>query len=913
MPSLIRPDGSLVGRRDEVRAVESLVAATRGGLGGALVLRGEAGIGKSALLDHAQAAVPEFQVLRASGSEFESELPFAALQQLCRPLSAPSLGYFHELSVRHRDVLRVAFGLAAGPPSAFRVGLAVLELLACAARRNPVLCLVDDAQWLDDASSRALAFIARRIGVEPVAMVLAVRLPGSPSELDELPGLVVSGLGDSDARALLASKGQAMLDEQVRDRLLAEARGNPLALLQLPRPDGFALSATSALQTRIEQGFEARLVGLPVEARQLLTIASADPTGDPALLWPAAQRMGVDVTATSAIVSGTGLVEFSTRVRFCHPLARSTVYLTADADQRRLAHWALAEVTDPATDPDRRAWHRARASSGPDEDVAEELEQSATRAHARGGVVAAAAFIERAAQLSLDPAKRRQRTLAAAKAKFYAGALDTASELLTVVEHSDLDVRQQAEVDLVRGQIAFLRRHDADGPRFMIRAGQRLAELDPQHSRNCFVDALEMSFVAGRPSGAMEMVLAAAQSAAKSSRSAEHPPDIIDALALLTTRGHHAAAPLLRTILDGTDTPLWTRRPALAVMVAAGLWDPHARWAIINWLLKAGRESGSPIILRLGLAQLASESALEGDIGRAMSAIAEEEALADATGGEPVYYPRLQLAALRGRRDEALDVIEKARTAAIARGSGQLIANVHWATAVLHNGLADYPAALAAAKQAAAHNDVFLSAFALPELVEAAVRCGEYDTANTALEALTERTDASGTAMGLGTAAYVRALVTGNEDDYQESLHHLRRSPLVPFRARGHLLYGEWLRREGRRKDCRLQLHTAHELLSASGTEAFARRAADELRATGAKARSRTDQTHDQLTMQELHIARLVATGVTSNEVAARLFISPRTVDAHLRNIFRKLSIKSRRQLKEIPGIYADQASWKAS
>ncbi|HEX6345263.1 ATP-binding protein [Umezawaea sp.] len=888
MRTLVHPPGPLVGRRAEVGRVDELTGAAREGRGGVLVLRGEAGIGKTALLEHAR-GTSGFRVIHVSGSEFESELPFAALHQLCVPV----LEHLDDLPDRHGEALRVAFGLATGAPDLFRIGLATLELLTTAARGRPVLCVVDDAQWLDSASSKALAFLARRVAAEPVALVLAVRVPCPAGELDDLPGLVVAGLEDADARTLLAAGSHVPLDEQVRDRVLAEARGNPLALLELPRAGGFAPPDTASVPTRVERGFQARLACLPASARLLLTVASADPTGDPGLLWAAARLLDVDVDEASAAADATGLVEFATRVRFCHPLARSAVYRAADTDQRRGAHRVLAEVTDPVTDPDRRAWHRAQACTGPDDDVAAELERSASRALARGGVVAAAAFLERAAALSQTPAARVERTFAAVRAKLDAGATDAAADLLTTVGTASLDGFGEAEVDLLRGRIAFVRRDDGNGPAFMLRAADRLAALDPDRSRDCFLDALEMALLVGRAGGVLDAVLAAARSAAREPRT----PDVLDALSLLATEGHRAAAPLLRAQLDDGESPMWTRRPALAVMVAAELWDPHAHAAVVEWLVKTGRESGSPLLLRLGLAQVASGAALTGDFGRAMAAIAEEEAIADAGGAPPVFYHRLQLAAMRGRAREALELFESAT--AEGRGIGQLIANVDWAAAVLHNGSADYPAALAAARRATAHGDLFLTGIALPELVEAAVRCGEPAAAAEALESLTERTRASGTASGLGIAACARGLVTGVEDHYREAVEHLEESPMLPYRARAHLVYGEWLRRAGRRRDCRTHLRTAHDLLTSAGIEGFARRAADELRATGERARGRSGHTVDQLTMQEVSIARLVATGATSNEVAARLFLSPRTVDAHLRNIFRKLGITSRRQLRD--------------
>ncbi|MFE9296133.1 helix-turn-helix transcriptional regulator [Streptomyces niveus] len=906
MRPLTRSPGPLVGRREETGSIDELIADARESRGGVLVLRGEAGIGKSALLDHARQAASGFRVLHASGSRFESELPYAALHQLCRPLCVPSPGQLADLAPQHQEILRVAFGLAGGPPDFFHVGLAALELLSAAARERPLLCVVDDIQWADAASSKALTFIARRISAEPVALVFASRRSGAASQLDELPGLDIDRLGDSDARALLSAKIRGALDDQVRERIMAEARGNPLALLQLPGADGFALPDTSSAPTRIERGFQERLAELQPDARLLLTIASADPTGDPDLLWPAARRLAIDLAATSAAVTATGLAEFATRVRFCHPLARSAVYLAANAAQRRTAHRVLAEVTDPVVAPDRQAWHRARASTGPREDVATELERSASRARSRGGVVAAAAFMERAAELSLAPGKRIERTLAAVAAHLDAGTPDPAATLVSTVENTPLDEHQQARVDLLRGRIAFVRRDEADGTRFMIRAGQRLATIDPDRSRECFLDALEMSLLVGRSGDALDTVLAAASAAAPAT---PRPPDIIDALNLLTTQGHQAAAPLLRGALRGTDTPLWTGHPALAIIVSAELWDTYTHATIIEWLVKTGRASGSPLVLRLGLAQEATRAACTGDLGRAAAAIAEEEAIADAIGAPRVNYPRLHLAAMRGRREEAAELFAKVAATTSPHSDGQPLVDLDWATAVLNNALADYPAALTAARRAAAYDGIGLSGMALPELVEAAVRRGKTAEAAVALEALTRRTQAAATPVGLGIAAYARGLVTGAEDHYREALEHLRDTPLLPYRGRAHLLYGEWLRREGRRKDSREQLRAAHQLFSGAGLEAFAGRAADELRATGEKTGSPSGDAYDQLTMQEVHIARLVATGATSNEVAARLFLSPRTVEAHLRNIFRKLGITSRRQLKNQPHLRADQAS----
>ncbi|MGW0194411.1 ATP-binding protein [Nonomuraea sp. NPDC003201] len=884
----------LVGRHELQQRVDELTGAARTGQGGALVLEGEAGIGKSALLEYARNAASGFRVVRTSGSEFEQELPYSALHQLCVPM----LKHLNELPDRHRDALRVAFGLAEGTPDPFRIGLAALGLVTAAAQERPLLCLIDDAQWVDTASARAMVFLARRVAADPAAMIFAVRPTYAAHGFGELPQLAVHGLSDEDAKVLLTTRSPFPLDDQVRDRLVAEAHGNPLALLELPRAGGFVPPDGSSVPTRIEYGFRARLAGLSAEARLLLIVASADPTGDPGLLWPAAGQLNLDVTPASAEADATGLVEFGARIRFCHPLARSAVYRAADAVERRSAHEALAAVTDPITAPDRRAWHRAQASPGPDDGVADELERCATRAQGRGGVAAAAAFLERSVALSLDPERRIVRTLHAAQASFDAGASGKAASLLAILETTPLDEFQHADVDLLQGRIAFTRHGDGSGPMLMVRAAQRLASLDPDRARDCFLDAVEMSLSVGRGGVVIDRVLTAARSTAPAPSS----PDALDALIVLATDGYEAAVPLLRHALYDRGERFWTRRPALATMIAVELWDLDTLAAIAAWLVKAGRASGSPLLLRLGLAQKAVEAILIGDIGQAIATTAEEAAIADATGAPPLLHHRLHLAALRGRRDEALELCEAATAAPTTGWPGQ-VTNLHWTTAMLHNGLADYPAALAAARRATEHGDLFLTGAALPELIEAAVRCDDYLTASQALDSLTERTQAGGTITGRGVAAYSRGLVTGIEDHYREAVDLLAEGPLLPYLARAHLLYGEWLRREGRRRDCREHLRTAHELLSGAGAEAFARRAADELRATGEKVPARSERTYGKLSMQEVAVARLVASGATSNEVAVQLYVSKRTVDAHLRNIFRKLGINSRRQLKDHPDL----------
>ena len=887
------PVHPLIGRGDEIADLLGLVRAAEHGDGGALVLHGEPGIGKSALLEHVEHATPAtFRIIHATGSEFEAELPFAGLHQLCRP----ALDLLDMLSPPYRTSLEVAFGLAEGTADPFRVGLAALELLAAAAAREPLLCIVDDAQWLDSASSTALVFLARRVAAEPIAIVVATRDRAPVRGLDELPGIAVGGLSDPDARALLSRETSiATLDERVRDRFLAESRGNPLALIELPKSGGFSLPTPSPVTGRIERSFQRRMAALRPDARRLLILAGAEPTGDSALIRSAAQRLDIDVPAAGAEAEASGLVVLDPRARFCHPLARSAAYHAAEPSMLRSAHRALAESTDPVSFPDRRAWHRAQAATGPDEQVAEQLTSSASRAQARGGVAASAAFLRRAADLSRDPRRQVERTLAAARATLETGQADAAATLLNGIDAGLLEDPQHADVDMLRGQIAFVDGDDGvvRGPELIVQAARRLAATDPERSRGTLVAALDMGLSVGRAAGVLDRVIDAARSAPATPR-----PDLLDALVRLRDDGHRAAMPTIRRALTEGDA-CWARTPALATVLAGELWDLDLHAEIVDWLVRTGRETGAPVIIRLGLAQAALHAVLTGSFGQAMASIAEEEAVADAVGDLPQLYPRVHLAAMRGRHHEVLDLF----TEGTNRGTGLLTANLSWAKAVLYNGLADYPAALDAAQRAVASGDLFLAGFALPELVESAVRCGETTLARSALDSLLERAEAAGTDFALGVAAGARALVTDEEDQYREAIERLTARSLPLHLARAHLRYGEWLRRAGRRRDARAHLRVAYDQMAEIGSEAFAQRAATELRATGEVARRRSGHTYDHLTMQEMHIARQVATGATTKEVATNLFLSPRTVDAHLRSIFRKLQITSRRQLRAIPDL----------
>ena len=901
----------LTDRRDERGVLDRLANAVRSGESRALVVRGDAGVGKSVLLDYlaGRASGSACRVARVVGVQSEMELAFAGLHQLC----APMLGCAERLPVPQRDALRAALGMAAGPPpDRFLVGLAVLSLLSEAAGDRPLICLIDDEQWLDQASAQALGFTARRLAADPVALVFAARDPGA--ELAGLPELEVTGLADSDARALLDSALPGPLDARVADLIVAETRGNPLALLELPRglnpaelAGGFGLPGAAPLAGRIEDSFARQLEALPPESRRLVQLAAADPSGDRALVGRAAGRLVIPVQAADPAAEA-GLVEFGGRVRFRHPLARSAAYRSASVSDRRQIHAALAEVTDPIADPDRRAWHRAQAAAGPDEQVAAELERSAKRAQARGGLAAAAAFLERAVALTADPARHAERALAAAQASLQAGAFGKALELLTTAEAGPLDEFASARVDLLRGQIAFASGLGSDAPPLLLKAAKRLEPLNRDLARDTYLSAWMAAAFAGHLAGAGDLL--EVSRAAQALRPPKQPPRpldlLLDGLALLAIDGPGAAAPALRqaaSAFASADAPAQEllQFGLMAHGAAIALWDEDCWRAILVRQVRLARDVGALDQLPVDLSGLAQDDMWRGDFAGADSLIAEANAVCEATGSRIAPFAAMFLAALRGNQAEVAPLIEATLAAAEVGGQGGAATYAHWVAAILHNGLGRYADALAAAEQATqATQDVSISTWALPELIEAAVRTGSTHAAPAALERLAETTQAGGTDFGLGLEARSRALLSRGdaaEGWYREAIDRLGRTRLRPDLARAHLLYGEWLRREGRRADARGQLRTAHDMFAAMGMEAFAERACRELIATGEKVRQRGAETRGRLTPQEEQIARLARDGRTSPEIGAELFLSARTVEWHLGKVFNKLGIGSRREL----------------
>ena len=911
----------LLDRTSEREVLRGLLDRAREGSSAVLVMRGEPGIGKTALLRYAARQAAGFRVAQVTGAEAEMELPFAAIQQLCTPM----LDQIDALPHAQRDALCVALGLASGDvPDRFVVGLAVLGLLSAAAEQQPLLCLVEDAQWLDSASGLILGFVARRLLAELIAMVVTVREPSTRHDFDGLPELALRGLPDEDARTLLVRAVPGRLDDRVRDRILAETRGNPLALLDLPRSmnatevaGGFEHLTLTDLPRHLEEHYRQTADDLPEATQRLLVLAAAEPVGDATLVWRAAHTLGID-RSSLAPAEDAQLVEVGARVRFRHPLVRSAVYGSAQHAERRAAHQALADATDSDSDPDRRAWHRAHAAVGVDEAVATELESSAGRAQARGGAAAAAAFLAQSAELTPDPAERGRRALAAAQAKFDAGAADAALELLATAELAPLDELQRARLERLRAEIAFARTRGSDAPTMLLDAARRLEPLDTGLARETHLEAIAAAMFAGRLAEGPGV-----REAAEAAQAAPPPPPparasdaLLEGLTTRFTEGYAAGlAPLRKALVAFSDVDGSSERDArwlwLACRLAQDLWDDELWHVLATRGLGVARDTGTLSVLPIAATYRASLHVHAGEFSAASSLIQEADAITQATDTAPLKYAALMLAAWRGAEADALELIEAGRREATARGEGMGLGVIEWATALLYNGCGQYDKALAAAHRGSEHDDVGLFAWALVEQIEAAVRTGTTDVAAAALDRLSSRTQASGTEWALGIEAGSRALLGDGHDAerlYRESIERLAHTRGVVHLGRARLLYGEWLRRENRRVDAREQLRAAHETFSGIGADGFAERASHELLATGETARKRTADATDALTPQEAHIARLAREGLSNPEIGAQLFISPRTVQYHLHKVFLKLDITSRNQLGRVPASQLEPA-----
>ncbi|GAA4966531.1 DNA-binding CsgD family transcriptional regulator [Nonomuraea thailandensis] len=908
MPSLEGAPAELVNRIGERETLLGFLQAVREGKGRALVLSGDAGIGKTALLDDMAARARGFRVLRVSGMQSEMELAFAGLHQLCGPM----LERVEMLPKPQQLALRTAFGLAEGPPPArFLIGMAVLSLLSEVSRERPLLCVTDDLHWLDRASAQTLGFVARRLGADPIGMVFGARTP--TDEVAGVPALRLDGLAAQHAHELLATALTGPLDMRVRDQIVAETRGNPLALLELPRTmsreelaGGFGFPGTAPLSGRIEESFARQLDALPGDTRLLICLASAEPSGEAKLIWRAASLLGIShVVARPAMESG--LADFGHRISFRHPLLRRAAYRLATAEQRRAVHRALAESTDPIADPDRRAWHRAQSTDGPDEDAAADLERSASRAQARGGPSAAAAFLEQAAALTVDPARRSDRLLAAAHANLQAGSYERVLELLAIVRAEPLTELQSARADLLRGNVAFTSGLGNDAPPLLLQAAKRLEPLDLNLARETYLKAWMAAMFAGDL--AIGGSLADVSRAALALPVSAHPDEaelVLDALARVIVQGPAAAAPVLRraisAIVDASLTPDEVLRWGwFAHAAAIGSWD-FANWRfLLDRELKVLRTVGAFDLMPIVLAALGTVTTWSGEFATSAAMFAEAETICEATGAPAAAFGPTMLACLRGDEQKAVPLLRSMIAETQVTGQGASVTYANWVAAVLYNGLGRYPEALAAAVESSeSSSDLFVALWSLPELVEAATRVGDVRAASAALARLAESTTAGGTDVGLGLEARSRALLSGGdvaERHYREAVERLGRTPLRPELGRAHLLYGEWLRRDNRRVDARHHLKTAHEMFTDLGMRAFAERARRELLATGERVRQGAVDSESALTAQETLIVRLASDGLTNTEIGAQLFLSARTVEWHLRKVYGKLGITSRRQL----------------
>jgi DNA-binding CsgD family transcriptional regulator len=903
----------LRGRSRERQELDAALDRVQAGESAVLVLRGEAGIGKTALLGYVRQRATDCRTLQISGIESELELPFAALHQLCASL----LGDVEAMPEHQDQALRVALGMAAGPaPDRFLVGLAVLSLVAEVAAKQPLLCLVDDAQWLDEASCQVLGVVARRLLAESVMLVLAVRETGERHLFPGVPELTLEGLAEEDARQLLAAATPGHLDDRVRERLVSETRGNPLALLELVRSmseaelsGGFAVPSITMSTGLLEEHYLKKVHALPEPTRLLLLIAAADPTGDATMLWRAAQALSLAHDAAEP-ARADQLLDLGSAVRFRHPLVRSAAYAAGSPDDRRRAHRALAEVTDAEADPDRRVWHLAAAATGPDEDVASELERSAERAQARAGLAGAAAFLQRSVALTPDPARRADRALAAAHAHLHAGAFDAARGALTEAEADAVDDLRRARVEQGRAEVDRAAVSGRDAPLLLCQAAQRLESLDPELARVTYVDAWGAAVVAAElaaPGGTVVEVSAAAR-AFLALAPGEGPADVLlHGLVTLALDAPVQAVSSLRATLaaylGGTvPTHDWLHWGTLVSDAGLALWDFESWDAASARHVEVARASGALAALVGALNVRRVVAVWGGDFETARSLGVAEEVVKQVTGTRRASYGDLFLAAYEGRPERALPLINSTAHEAIARGEGLARILADRAATILHLGLGRYAEATQAGARATEENLGPFTSQALPDLAEAAVRSGQTELAGDALRRLRYAAAVGDSDWALGVQARTEALVgdgPSSEAAYREALSRLERTPLRVELARTRLAYGEWLRREGRRVDARDQLRAAHQVFAALGAEAFAERARRELVAIGEKVRRREADTLDKLTPQEAQIARLAREGHTNPEIAAELFISVRTVEWHLRKVFVKLGITSRRELAE--------------
>ncbi|WP_134104332.1 helix-turn-helix transcriptional regulator [Kribbella pratensis] len=902
----------LYGRAVECARMDQLLQDASTGRAAALRVLGERGIGKSSLLDHVARRADGYRVLRARGVADERDLPYAGLQLLCAPL----LEELERLEPAQQAALSTAIGLSGGePPDRLLVSVAALNLLTGAAEHQPVCCLVDDAHWLDTASLLVLAFVVRRAERSPLLVVFGECERQDVPELDGLPEMRLEALPWSDAHSVLLAGAPGKIDAAVTERILLEARGNPRALLEAvdgttaaELAGGYAIPAPRPDSRHRDHDCVRRARRLPADARQLLLTVAAEPTGDPAVASRAAAWLGVDAHAAE-LLEAESLLTFGPRVVFGCATLRAAVYAGATPPEIRLAHRAVAEAIISGPDLDRRAWHLALSTGGLDDRIAADLERSAAAAQARGGIAARAAFLERAALVTADPAARARRALTAAGAQHAAGSLDAAQHLLSIAASGPPDPAREAYIGFQRARIEFATRRDDAAPQLLLAAARRLRAYSPGLARRAHLEALAAVMLSCRGPAAPGVRDVARAARATTAEGSADPIDLlISALAARVLDGPGAAADALRRALTtfGADSLDSSARgwSWLAGWAAADGWNEDA-WAALTAPDRherrngngAGHEGSPPGHPLTGAALL---DVFRGRFQAAQDAIPRGGAHALGTGSALPNPASLLLTAWQGNQDVLRSELPAVCKQARQRGDSLTLTVAQLAEAVLHNGAGHYEQALAAAREAVEADQLALSGWACIEFIEAATRCGQRDDAAAALARLGDHADAAATQWALGVRATAQALLSDvpvAEQLYQEAIDRLSKTGIRLHLARAQLLYGEWLRRQNRRVDARVSLRAAHQTFAAIGAEGFAVRAHAELLATGERVGRRSLEPGRQLTTQESRIGYLARDGLSNSEIGARLFLSPRTVEYHLHKVFAKLGITSRTEL----------------